>query len=127
MSYRSKVYLFVDAEKEEILDSFLEALHFEGSVEKKLRRDGSFYAMLGCNTDYQPYVSDMIRVCLGSLLHRANEIKEWKCSFPVSTMLTIVPHLVDNEEPQQCLSLDKDIIEWLYLSDSEMDLDYYLA
>ena len=127
MSHQSKVYLFVDAEKEEILDSFLKTLSFEGTIEKKLRRDGSFYAALGGNANYEPYVSDMIRICLGSLFYRAKEIKELKSSFPVRTMLTIAPHLIDNEEPQQCLSLDKDIIEWLYLSDSEMDLDYYLA
>ena len=32
MSHQSKVYLFVDAEKEDILVSFLKALSFEGTI-----------------------------------------------------------------------------------------------
>ena len=69
----------------------------------------------------------MIRASLGSLFQRPKEMKALKEKHRCRTMLTIVPYLEDSEEPQQCLSLDKDIIEWLYLSDSEMDLDYYLV
>ena len=127
MGYRTKIYLLIEAEVDENLDPFLKELHFEGSASKRSRRDGSFYLELGANTDYEPYVSDMIRVCLGSLLKKPEEFKALKGKYHCRSVLCIVPHLVDSEEPQQCLSLEKDIIEWLHLSDSEMDLDYYLA
>ncbi len=127
MSYRSKVYLYVAGLTEANKSSFLEELHFEGSVLEKKTRDGGFYLALGENTEYEPYISDMIRVCLGSLLKRPKEIKALKEKYGLTLFLTMVPHLVDEERPQQCLSLDQDIIEWLYLSDVAMDLDYYLA
>lgn len=82
---------------------------------------------IGLNEEYSVYVSDMVRVTLKDLFGKEEQILEIKRRFNLTTSLIIVPHIVaDSELPNQCLSLDDDIIEFLYKSGTSMDLDYYI-
>lgn len=82
---------------------------------------------VGRNDNYSVYVSDMCRVTLKGLFGKERAILELKRKYNLSTTLEIVPYIfADSEEPNQCLSLDKDIVEFLYKTETEMDLDYYV-
>lgn len=83
---------------------------------------------IGRNEAYSVYVSDMCRVTLKDLFGKEELIVELKKKYNLSTTLEIVPFIVSNsEEPNQCLSLDDDIIEFLYKTSTQMDLDYYIC
>lgn len=82
---------------------------------------------IGRNEAYSVYVSDMCRITLKDLFGKEELIVEFKKKYNLSTTLEIVPFIVSNsEEPNQCLSLDDDIIEFLYKTGTQMDLDYYV-
>lgn len=82
---------------------------------------------IGRNERYKVYVSDMIRVTLNKLFGKEEQILQIKERFNLTTSLIIVPHIVaDSELPNQCLSLDDDIIAFLHKSGTSMDLDYYI-
>lgn len=82
---------------------------------------------IGRNEVYCVYVSDMCRVTLNDLFGKEELIVDLKKKYDLSTMLEIIPYIVaDSEEPNQCLSLDDDIIEFLYKTGTSMDLDYYI-
>lgn len=82
---------------------------------------------IGRNEDYNVYVSDMIRVTLRDLFGKESQIVELKKRYNLTSYLLIVPYVVaDSEQPKQCLSLDDDIIAFLYKTGTSMDLDYYV-
>lgn len=82
---------------------------------------------IGRNEDYKVYVSDMIRVTLKDLIGKEQAIVDLKQRFNLTACLVIVPYIVaDSEQPNQCLSLDDDVIAFLYKSGTSMDLDYYI-
>lgn len=83
---------------------------------------------IGCNEAYSVHVSDMVRVTIKGLKGKEEEIIDIKRRFNLTTCLEIVPYIVaDSEQSNQCLSLDDDIIEFLYKSGTAMDLDYYIV
>lgn len=83
---------------------------------------------IGRNEHYKVYVSDMIRVTLNKLFGKEEQILEIKKRFNLTTSLIIVPYIAaDSELPNQCLSLDDDIIAFLHKSGTSMDLDYYIV
>ncbi len=83
--------------------------------------------VVGANTSYNVYVSDMVRITLNDLFGKEAQIVELKKRFNLTTTLSIVPYIVkDSDEPNQCLSLDDDIVEFLYKTGTQMDLDYYV-
>lgn len=83
---------------------------------------------IGRNEAYSVNVSDMVRVTLKDLKGKEQEILNIKRRFMLTTCLQIVPHIVaDSELPNQCLSLDDDIIAFLHKSGTSMDLDYYVC
>ena len=85
------------------------------------------YFEIGHNEAYSVYVSDMVRVTLKDLIGKEQAIVELKRRFNLSTCLEIVPYIAaDSDEPNQCLSLDDDVIEFLYKTGTSMDLDYYI-
>lgn len=85
------------------------------------------YFEIGRNEDYNVYVSDMCRITLKDLFGKEQAISDIKQKFNLSTTLEIVPYIAaDSEEPNQCLSLDNDIIEFLYKTGTSIDLDYYI-
>lgn len=83
--------------------------------------------VIGRNDDYQVYVSDMVRVTLRDLFGKEDIIVRLKKRFNLASYLLIVPYIATNsEDVNQCLSLDDDIIEFLYKTGTSMDLDYYI-
>lgn len=83
--------------------------------------------LLDVNEIYSVDVNDMIRITLKNLLGKENKIKELCQSFGVKTSLVVVPYIAsETEEAKQNLSLDKDIIDFLYESGTSIDLDYYV-
>ncbi len=83
--------------------------------------------VIGFNDDYDVDVNAMLRVTLKDLLGKEDKVKEMCGRFGVTASLEIVPQIAANsEEPKQILSLDKDMTDFLYLSGTLMDLDYYV-
>lgn len=83
--------------------------------------------VIGFNGEYNVDVNEMLRSTLKDLFGKEQKLREMKERFAVSTTLEIVPHIVANsEEPSQILSLDSDIIAFLYKSGTAVDLDYYV-
>ena len=83
--------------------------------------------VIGYNANYDVNVNQMIRVTLNNLFGKEDKIRELCEKFGVTTCLEIVPYIVeDSNEPTQILSLERDIINFLYNSGTEMDLDYYI-
>lgn len=82
---------------------------------------------IGRNGDYNVYVSEMCRQTLKDLFGKEDRINALKAKYNLTTALSIVPHIAANgKTPNQCLSLDNDIIEFLYKTRTQMDLDYYV-
>ena len=83
--------------------------------------------IIGLNEEYNCEVSEMVRVTLKDLFGKEDIIRELKNKFSATAAIVIVPYISSqSEEPPQSLSLDKDIIEFLYKSDAGVDMDYYL-
>lgn len=83
--------------------------------------------ILSYNDNYDVDVNHMLRSVCKNLFGKEDKIKEMQEKFSVTTTLEIVPYIVsDSDEPKQILSLDRDIIDFLSLSNTTMDLDYYI-
>lgn len=84
--------------------------------------------IIGLNEDYDVDVNVMLRLTLKSLFGKEDKIKFLYEAFGAATTLEVVPYISDTcENPQQILSIDKDIIEFLYKSGATYDLDYYIV
>mgnify|MGYP001043382847 CR=1 FL=1 len=84
--------------------------------------------VLGFNENYNVDVNEMLRVTLKDLFGKEEQIKKLKKEFSLSAILEIVPVIASNSnEPNQYLSLERDIIEFLYKSETDIDLDYYVV
>ena len=83
--------------------------------------------VIGYNEQFDIDVNNMLRVTLKELFGKEEAIRKI-CKLCAGTAyLEIVPCLVhDSPEPSQILSLDPDIIEFLYKSGTRLDLDYYI-
>jgi len=83
--------------------------------------------VIGCNENYDVDVNAMLRETLKNLFGKEDKIRDMQKLFGVTATLEIVPYIVaGSEEPNPYLSLDGDIIEFLYKSGTAMDLDYYV-
>ncbi len=84
--------------------------------------------VIGCNEEYNVDVNAMLRITLRDLLGKEEMIKEMQRRLGVETVLQIVPYMAaGGDEPNQCLSLDKEIIGFLYKSNTALDIDYYIV
>ena len=108
--------------------------HAERDVERYLRetlgasfqREGRLF-VIGYNEAFDINVNEMIRFTLRDLFGKEEKIREMQKTFSARCVLEIVPWLISrSEEPSQILSLEKDIVEFLYRSDTSVDLDYYI-
>ena len=73
------------------------------------------------------YISDVLRETLRPYFGKEQALRRLKEDFDAILRLEIVPELVANSDvPLPCLSLDGDIIKFLYLSGAEHDLDLYV-
>ncbi len=82
---------------------------------------------IGFNASFQINVNDMLRITLKNLFGKEKEILKLKNKYNLSTFLEIVPTIAfSSEEPRQILSLEPDIIDFLYKTKTIVDLDYYI-
>lgn len=89
-------------------------------------RDGRYF-IIGGNSRYSPDVNKMLAVTLKDLFGKEDKIKEMQEKFSVTCALEIVPYIASSsEKPPQNLSLNAEIIDFLYNSGTAMDLDYYV-
>lgn len=83
--------------------------------------------IIGYNENYNVNVNKMLRVTLKDLFGKEEQLKKMQEMFSIQIYLEIVPYISsESSEPSQILSIEKDIIAFLYKSNIEMDLDYYL-
>ena len=82
---------------------------------------------IGLNEKYNVDINVMIRETLKDLIPQAKTLANLKKEYNLGCYLVLVPEIYsDSDEPKQCLSLERDIIEFLYLTGAEVDLDYYV-
>lgn len=83
--------------------------------------------VIGSNARYSSDINKMLAATLKGLLGKEDAIKEMQQRFSVTCVLEIVPYIASgSEQPSQNLSLNQEIIDFLYNSDTAMDLDYYV-
>ncbi len=83
--------------------------------------------VIGFNDKYLSDINGMLRVTLENLIGKEEIIKKIQQRFQVMVTLQIVPHIVkDSNDPLQELSLDGDIIAFLYKANIIYDIDYYV-
>lgn len=83
--------------------------------------------IIGYNDNYNVDINEMIRVTLGDIIDKAELLCKMRVQMNYEYYLVVVPKIEsDSDEPSPILSLDKDIIEFLYKSGAQHDLDYYI-
>lgn len=75
------------------------------------------------NINYDVYVINMINKVINNL--DKEKLNDLKNKYNLDYYLVIKPEININDI-KQCLSLDDNIIEFLYLTKTHLDLDYYL-
>ena len=101
----------------------------EESWEKEdLRRDGKPYGFahwsIGYCDEYNPYVYEQMRKTISPLLDKVDQLRLIKEKFRVDMYLVVVPK-VYAESISPCLAPTPDIVEFLYKSKAELDIDLY--
>ena len=93
------------------------------------KRASNFDAIIiGVNDQYSVDINEMIRVTIKELIHKINLLSELKAKYNLTYYLEIVPTIAsDSKDPTPILSLDDDIIEFLFLTKAKHDLDYYIS
>ena len=92
---------------------------------KKIRENDEI--TIGFNDEYDVNINVMIRKTLKDLTSKTELLLNLKKELNLEYYLVLVPEIYsDSDEPNQILSLESDIIEFLYLTKAEQDLDYYI-
>lgn len=79
------------------------------------------------NDSYNVDVNKMIRITVRAFIGKEEKLKKLLSEIKGRMYLEIVPYICGgSEKPAQILSLDDDIIEFLYKSGVSEDLDYYI-
>lgn len=82
---------------------------------------------IGYNDSYNVDINEMLRVTIEPLKSKIAILTELKKKYQLEYYLVAVPEIaVDADEPTPILSLDEDIVEFLYLTKTAHDLDYYI-
>ena len=83
---------------------------------------------IGRNEIYNVNINEMIRITLQDLFGKVDMLNKLKEKYNLTYYLERVPSLVESsDEPTPILSLESDIIEFLYKTNTIDDLDYYIA
>lgn len=87
----------------------------------------NFGYTIGMNTEYRTDVNIMIRKTIGELVGKEEALKKIAKEAGLKFYLVIVPEIAAlSDVVSPILSLEDDIIEFLYKSGVKMDLDYYI-
>ena len=82
---------------------------------------------IGNNDEYDVDINKMLRKTLVNLIGKEMILMELKSKYNFTYYLERVVELdPDSDEPKPILSLDRDIIEFLYKTETIDDLDYYV-
>ena len=85
------------------------------------------YVKIGYNEKYDVDVNVIIRKTIAPLLEETELLRHLKDTFGLEYAIVVVPEIVaECEAPKPVLSLDRDIVEFMYLTGAEHDLDYYV-
>lgn len=77
------------------------------------------------NDDYDVYVSNMITKLINQLDEK--KLIELKNKYNLSYKLLVIQHIdTSSTQPNQCLSINENIIDFLYKTKTRFDLDYYI-
>lgn len=125
--HECKTYVKIHLNKEEdalFLEKKMNSLSLK--FEKKDTLIGYGYYLIGVNEEYEVNINDMIRKTIKPFLGKEKKIKKLvKMGYKI--YLEIVPTIfVKSKEVTPILSIENDIIEFLYKSGIEVDLDYYM-
>ncbi|MGN0805740.1 MAG: hypothetical protein ACI4MC_01770, partial [Candidatus Coproplasma sp.] len=81
----------------------------------------------GFNDSFDIDVNVMIRETLKGFFGREQFLLNLQNKYSAEIWLEVVPQIAaDSEQPRQMLSIDEDIIEFLYKAKVRYDLDYYV-
>lgn len=80
---------------------------------------------IGRNDIYDVYVDNMLKISLKHLFGKEHLLKELKEKYNLTYYLSVVPTMIVNEI-NQSLFISKEIIEFCYKSNTEIDIDLYL-
>ena len=116
-------YTYFTAVGEVPVDVFLSAL----SLTEDQVTVGRDRIEIGRCRTYSVNLNDMYRETIALLRGKERILSDLRCCYALSYYLVAVPEIVsDSEDPKPILSLEPDIVEFLYQSGTEHDLDYYV-
>jgi hypothetical protein len=130
-----KTYLRVVPDEDEVynLEGDEEREKYFSVLENAIKKLTSDYARVNdefvicVNCDYDVDVNVMARKTVREFIGREQELIALQNLFKVDIWLEIVPYILhDADEPKPLLSLERDLIEFLYKSCVELDIDYYI-
>ena len=100
----------------------------KGEINPRSKKEWEYNDIkIGFNDKYNVDINEMIRETLKNLIPQVETLAKLKKEHSLEYYLVLVPEIYsDSEEPNQYLSLERDIIEFLYLTGAEVDLDYYV-
>lgn len=127
MYLRSCLTYFCVIYDEETFDSkdFFNSLNLDYEIFERFGTNKSIE--IGRNEIFNININEMVRVTLKDLFGKEEILLSLKKKYNLTYYLERVPSLVyDTDEPNQILSLEPDIVEFLYKSQTEDDLDYYI-
>ena len=127
MYLRSCLTYFCVIYDEETFDSkdFFNSLNLDYEIFERFGTNKSIE--IGRNEIFDININEMVRVTLKDLFGKVEILLSLKKKYNLTYYLERVPSLVyDTDEPNQILSLEPDIVEFLYKSQTEDDLDYYI-
>ena len=79
------------------------------------------------NNCYNVNVNEMIRQTIGCFVGKERELAEMIAHYDAEVYLVIVPCIKTGaESPNPVLSLERDVVEFLYKTGIKLDLDYYV-
>lgn len=122
MKYHCLTYFRVDFDRGFDLLEFSGALDLKYEVLLDFKCDNSLY--IGYNTDFDINCNVMLRKTLKDLFGKEDILLKLKHQFNLVYYLERVPVVFSSDTSNMILSLEKDIVEFLYKTDTIDDLDY---
>ena len=119
-------YFYVDTSKSNNFDAkaFCKALDVDANCVEFCNNGG----MRICKNDnFNVDINEMVRTTLASIWDKRTQLVELKNKYNLTYYLARVPHIYSScDQPKPLLSLDADIVAFLYETGTIDDLDYYV-